>query len=69
MADLCNKYIIIDLIEKIMNTVFKLNGMRINILKKLQSCTEKTHEGWVGGAGQAMVDGKKQTKPPTSHAT
>ena len=25
--------------------------------------------GWVGGAGQAMADGKKQTEPPTNRVT
>ena len=26
------------------------------------TAAQKTHEGWVGCTGQAMVDGKKKTK-------
>ena len=31
--------------------------------------TPNTHEGWVGGAGQAMVDGNKNKRTPKHHVT
>ena len=38
----------------------------IKVLKKLQSCIEKTDTrgGWEGQVRQSMADDKKQTEPP-----